>query len=672
MVWVRVPQCTSGAVQTKPFRFPQRVARSEPRPGRLPCPYAEKFGMVVLLVVLLLSPTRAVLAQISPGPLSRAHQSLNGPTNCTTCHKLGAREAIYKCLECHTEIASRIASGHGLHASYGIKAGSSQECSRCHSEHNGENFPLTKWDTRTFDHKQTGYRLEGKHLGLACDRCHMPERIPPAERGTIKMADLRKTFLGVPQACIACHRDEHEGRLGQTCVQCHNFTDWKNTSQFDHSKTRYPLTGLHAQVACKKCHTPAPDGKPRYSGMAFGKCSDCHNDPHKGSFAPQSCQACHGTAGWKVPAAVLGERFDHSRTKYPLVGRHLEVACTLCHVRGDFSKPLAFEKCMDCHKPDPHGGQFANRSDRGECASCHTLDGFKPSTFGLKEHAETAYPLEGGHAKLQCGQCHVPKGKETLYKIKFDQCMDCHMDDHQGQFSGAPYLNRCEQCHTLQGYRPSTFTLARHQQTRFVLTGGHVATPCNECHKPAPNPDTSVVYRFENRSCTICHSDPHRGQFNERMRHADAHRIGGCEACHSTASWRDVARFDHADTEFPLIGAHRATSCIDCHKPPNLETKLTNVDFRTAPKECESCHEDIHGGQFANPQRNTLCNQCHNSNRWKPSDFDHDRRTDFPLEGVHRDVRCADCHKLTRTVNQKIVLFYKPTPKECAACHGPK
>jgi hypothetical protein len=33
-------------------------------------------------------------------------------------------------------------------------------------------------------------------------------------------------------------------------------------------------------------------------------------------------------------------------------------------------------------------------------------------------------------------------------------------------------------------------------------------------------------------------------------------------------------------------------------------------------------------------------------------------------------VRCARCHTLMKSVEGKDVLFYKPTPKECAACHG--
>ena len=98
----------------------------------------------------LLALRTASSAQISPGPLSRPHQSLNGSTNCASCHKFGGQAAL-KCLDCHTEIATRLSARRGLHATYNIPANSSQECARCHSEHNGEDFPLIKWDIKTFN-----------------------------------------------------------------------------------------------------------------------------------------------------------------------------------------------------------------------------------------------------------------------------------------------------------------------------------------------------------------------------------------------------------------------------------------------------------------------------------------------------------------------------------------
>jgi Cytochrome c7 and related cytochrome c len=621
----------------------------------------------------------AASAQISPGPLSRPHQSLNGSTNCASCHKFGGQAAL-KCLDCHTEIATRLSARKGLHATYNIPSGSSQECARCHSEHNGEEFPLIKWDIKTFNHKDTGYLLEGKHGGLTCNKCHNPSRLSQPERASIKIKDPSRTYLGLSTGCVSCHEDEHKGRLGQNCLQCHNFVDWKSInvsqsgqSQFDHSKTRYPLTGLHTQVQCAKCHTNGADGKPRYVGIPFNQCSDCHKDPHHGGF-PQGCQSCHSTSGWKkISLQTVNERFDHSKTKFPLEGKHASVDCVQCHAGGDFKKPLVFQKCMDCHKPDPHNGQFAKRPDGGECASCHNVKGWKPSTFTVKEHASSAYPLQGGHARLECAQCHIPKGKDTLFKVKFERCTDCHADKHAAQFADAPYFNACDRCHNLEGYKPSTYSLAKHKQTHFVLTGGHVAVPCADCHKESAEfqPKPAVIYHWKSLNCTSCHNDPHKGQFKERMQQARADgSAAGCEACHTTKSWKELSGFDHSKTKFALLGAHRATACIDCHKPPNLETKLMNVDFKAAPTQCEDCHQDIHGKQFAKDDI-TRCAECHTSMRWKPSLFDHEKRTTFPLRGAHQNVRCAECHKLTKVITTKSVLFYKPTPKDCAACHGP-
>ena len=312
-----------------------------------------------------------VQAQISPGPLSRAHEDVSGPTQCTSCHVVGKGSAELKCQECHVEIAAEISGGHGLHSHFADK----QDCAKCHSEHNGEDFSLIHWQPslKAFDHSQTGYRLEGKHAVIECNQCHTPAHIQASVKPSIKMKDLRKTYLGLSPDCVTCHDDPHKGQLGQNCVQCHNFVDWKAATKIDHNKTRFPLTGLHQQVACAKCHAPAtPGGPARLTGMAFAKCSDCHADPHHGTFA-QSCETCHTSEGWKkIPEA---QQFDHSKTKFPLLGKHAQVDCVKCHTDGNFKKPVAFAKCMDCHTPDPHGGQFAERKDKGECASCHTVDG---------------------------------------------------------------------------------------------------------------------------------------------------------------------------------------------------------------------------------------------------------------------------------------------------------
>jgi hypothetical protein len=631
-------------------------------------------ALVLLLLLFLPAP---VYAQVSPGPLSRAHKNLSGPTGCISCHavKVGATE--FRCMDCHKEITQRLAANRGYHATVVNNKTSSVECAKCHSEHNGENFQLIRWvpSQTAFDHAKTGWVLTGKHVGLDCAKCHNAQRVLAANASLIAIKDKNRTFLGLSSSCTSCHEDKHKGTLGPDCLRCHGTNDWQSAKEIDHSKTRFPLTGAHIHVACEKCHTvgTGPTAVRKWSGLAFGRCLDCHADPHRGAFQGKTCESCHTTASWKQVA--LEGKFDHSTTKYPLLGKHAQVGCLECHIKGDFKASVAFSQCADCHKPDPHNGQFASRADGGKCESCHTVEGFKPAKFFLVEHDLTAFPLRGKHAMVACAKCHIPQGRATRYKIKFDRCADCHEDAHQKQFAAAPHRNRCDDCHTELGFKPSTFTLARHQKLRFPLTGSHLAVACIDCHK-APQQEEAkyprVPYHFEGLDCTTCHTDVHRGQFKLQMAKAltPAGVSKGCETCHSQKSWKDLIGFNHDNTGYPLTGAHRATPCTGCHRPPNMEVTLRDVDFRAAPRICEECHEDVHGAQFARAADHvTHCADCHTPMRWKPSLFDHEK-TIFSLKGGHQNVSCAMCHKQFKEVEGKKVLFYKPTPTACAACHG--
>jgi hypothetical protein len=631
-----------------------------------------RLGAVLLFATLMLTFAGGrASAQISPGPLSKAHQDLNGSTKCTSCHQFGTSTPTFKCLDCHKEISKLLSDGHGYHARLGMKNPNSKDCVRCHLEHNGLDFTLVRWQpsVREFDHKQTGYALEGKHAGVACEKCHTAGHISAEFKTLIKYKDVARTYVGLSTKCISCHEDFHKGQLGPECQSCHNVSDWKAAKQFDHSKTRYPLTGMHTNVKCELCHKPdVPGGPARFKDMNFATCKACHVDPHHGEFK-QACEECHTTASWKN--VLPGFSFDHSKTKYPLLGKHTAVGCTACHVSGDFKKPLEFDMCVDCHKVDAHGGQFAGRPMKGECAECHNLDGWKPSLFGVKEHATSKYPLEGKHATVECDKCHIPAGKDTVYKMKFAACLDCHKDAHDGQFAAAPYQNRCESCHTVADFHRSTFTIAKHGESKYPLTGSHVAVPCMDCHKIGAGGRTDKIlpFHFADQSCTACHVDPHHGEFKERMERKRADGTSsGCEACHNTRSWGDVEGFDHSKTNFPLLGAHRAIQCEACHKPQ--QGTQGNL-FKGAPRECQGCHLDPHAGQFAQQQHDgtTACASCHNEQRWVPSTFDHEKRTRFPLKGGHTDVACDKCHMLTKDVGGKAVLFYKPTPMKCEACH---
>ncbi len=123
-----------------------------------------------------------MFAQISPGPLSKAHRDLEGPLACARCHVFGAGSPQLRCMECHQEIARRLAENRGYHAAQ-VKAGSgSNDCARCHSEHNGLNHRLVRWPVpkEKLDHAQAGWKLEGKHAQLKCAECHTAKYIDAA------------------------------------------------------------------------------------------------------------------------------------------------------------------------------------------------------------------------------------------------------------------------------------------------------------------------------------------------------------------------------------------------------------------------------------------------------------------------------------------------------------
>ncbi|HSQ04371.1 MAG TPA: cytochrome C, partial [Burkholderiales bacterium] len=122
-----------------------------------------------------------------------------------------------------------------------------------------------------------------------------------------------------------------------------------------------------------------------------------------------------------------------------------------------------------------------------------------------------------------------------------------------------------------------------------------------------------------------------------------------CRACHSERSWQESS-FKHIRSRFPLLGRHADVECRKCHASPA---------FKDAKVECVSCHakDDKHKGRFV-----PKCEDCHNAEDWKRSEYDHDRRTHFKLEGAHLKAACHACHK--QPVKDKLTLS-----SECLTCH---
>jgi len=201
----------------------------------------------------------------------------------------------------------------------------------------------------------------------------------------------------------------------------------------------------------------------------------------------------------------------------------------------------------------------------------------------------------------------------------------------------------CSLCHVTDDWQTikKDFTFDHGAETGFPLVGAHQQAECLRCHN-----DRGPVELFSQQGCSGCHEDPHQG------------RLGtSCDACHSQDNWKpDGQIVEHAQTRFPLIGAHATTACFACHEGAEVG------NFQHAPLECAACHraeaERVRSPDHAALGWTNSCERCHQPTSFKAVRFDHP--ASFPLRGGHRAANCTDCHTDGT---------FSSLPTDCASCH---
>ena len=435
------------------------------------------------------------------------------------------------------------------------------------------------------------------------------------EAGCAGCHPAAKKYRDAPTQCNACHRkdDVHKAALGTDCASCHSESRWKQ-ARFDHARTRFALAGRHAEAACADCHKAG-----QYKGTPAA-CVACHRKDdaqqgHKGQFG-ERCETCHGTERWKP------SRFNHDTdTRYALRGKHRVARCTDCHSAGLY-KTRPPQVCYDCHRKDDRHKETLGR----DCASCHSERDWKERA--RFDHDKTAFALLGKHAAADCRSCH----KSSVFKEAPKACAACHGKDdrHQGTLG-----DKCADCHQERAWK----TAFDHDRTRFRLRNAHAAdkVACSACHRDLRS------FRNTPLDCYSCHQkdDRHDGQQGRQ-----------CEQCHADRGWT-AARFDHARTGFALLGRHLAVECKSCHQSRR---------FKDAPRECIACHraDDRHRLKFGE-----RCDVCHTVRGWSLWNYDHDKRTDFRLDGAHAKVACERCHKSAAPAGRPAAAI----GSTCLDCH---
>lgn len=476
------------------------------------------------------------------------------------------------------------------------------------------------------------------------------------------------------EKCLDCHKEVatrvnnnrgfHASKevKGKSCTECHNDHHGReydivdlNKDQFDHSLTSYHLEGAHAEQDCDACHKKAfiqdrdlKDKKMTFMGLGQ-ECLNCHNDYHRETLT-DNCLDCHNMESFR-PAPG----FDHNETDFVLKGKHQDVKCIKCHkkefIAGEefqhFSD-VAHNNCTSCHK-DVHDNRFGQN-----CTQCHMETSFTDiMNMDNFNHDKTAYPLKGEHVNVSCKECHTSGSYTT--PLKHNNCKSCHTDYHNKEFTSVNKRADCSDCHTVNGFQQSNYSIDMHNKSVFKLEGAHMATPCFACHK------TEDKWHFRNigSSCTDCHNNIHQDFMDDKYTMNE-----GCTNCHTVNTWSQV-RFGHDQTGFSLTGVHANTDCNSCHFPVNEHQEKTQL-FSTLTDACLSCHDDEHKGQFEK-YGDKGCEECHGYKDWSAKKFSHNDSR-FKLEGAHAKLECYECHQELRTLKGRYVK-YLYDDIQCATCH---
>lgn len=202
---------------------------------------------------------------------------------------------------------------------------------------------------------------------------------------------------------------------------------------------------------------------------------------------------------------------------------------------------------------------------------------------------------------------------------------------------------------------------------------------CSQCHK--------LGSKDLRPKCLDCHQEIAAMRDSGRGLHAHED-FDDCVDCHvdhqgvdfDMIFWPDGQKdFEHQMTGFPLTGSHQSLDCRQCHKAKHISDPGTLLamdkdlsrTFLGLEPQCQSCHADIHAGQFNTSQFISDCTHCHDTAQWKPAPlFDH-ANAQFQLTGKHTLVDCAKCHQpqVSTEGGSPVIQYTNLEFQSCTSCH---
>jgi hypothetical protein len=591
-------------------------------------------------------------------PLTNGHASVA----CTSCHvnnNYNLTTALNSCGDSGCHLTTWQQTNNPVHSTAGAQFAVGN-CAVCHT--------TVSWTTATFDHSTTGFPLTNGHANVACVTCHVNNNYTlTTPLNSCGVSGCHLTTW--QQTNNPVHSTAGAQFAVGNCSVCHSTVSW-TTATFDHSQTGFALTGTHASPSptpCASCHV-----NNNYT-LSSTDCYGCHQAAFQSTVSLGGNVPNHVAAGFPITAAQCASChpvttwaagvFNHSTTGFPLTNAHATVACSLCHIGGNYTLTTTPTDCGNsgCHLTtwqqtnnplhSTAGAQFAATN----CSVCHSTVSWTTATF---DHSTTGFALTGLHVSpspTPCASCHV----NNNYTLSSTACYGCHVAAWQSTATlggavpnhiTAAFPQDCSLCHTTSAWTGGVFN---HAATGFALTGLHMSppTPCASCHV-----GNNYTLTAASTACYGCHVAAWQSTATlggAVPNHIAASFPTDCSLCHTTSTFLGSV-FNHNTTIFPLTGFHAtaAVTCAMCH---------VNNNYTTLPTDCYGCHAAAYN-TTTNPAHAaagfpTTCATCHTTTAWTGATFNH---TYFPVNHGNANGVCATCH-----INPANYLVF-----QCTQCHG--
>ena len=526
-------------------------------------------------------------------------------------------------------------------------------------------------DYSKFNHMTTGFPLDGRHLNVPCETCHM-----------------NGVFEGTPRKCELCHiqgnprsavymPDTHvpinkpiltpltsvspAGASGSViihaddCNHCHTTNGFDKTTPFPHAEVQ-PTPSNN----CATCHTGI---------YAIGKTPN-----HIVTMA--SCDACHSTLS-----------FGGAYATYPLGHIPSAQACSLCHSAG-FSMELTrmvhagiSGGCIQCHAADATATaplvftMTFGTSNKQPVTLTPTSQNFHPPTSSMPTH----FPI-----KESCNACHTTPTAPMLPTAAAggfaggvmshvgitSGCANCHQDG-SGPFIGVTTLvtmsskgahipipagSACEKCHDPKSTSPGGFKIT---STPQLSAAGHAVVSgeaCSTCHGAGVSFGT--VPNLVTQGTSPAHIPIPAGT--------------ACSACHA----QNFVSGGFKITTSPVLSAANHTlvssTCDTCHENNAADLAFqglgTNIYLRPAAAANAGLSKPDALHATAGALSNTGdCGGCHNTT--PPFQAKSLATAHIPLPNG-QSTNCNTCHSAGYGPTLTKMMHSVVTSESCAACHG--